>query len=215
MSVQSKGQVSGHRSRGNVARLIVGPAALALGVFGAATALASPASAAVPAVGPGYGPSTICTITINVTITNDGATVVVSGNCGGEGDTLTFTLHSTPVTLGSVTAGPGGTYNTALTMPSDTPLGEHTITVTDQATGANASVGVDVVAAGTSSNGGSGGVIGTSGSSGSGSSGSGSGSIAFTGTDALATTAVGAGAIGLGGMLVLSSKKRRRNSFSS
>lgn len=39
--------------------------------------------------------------------------------------------------------------------------------------------------------------------------------LAFTGTDALLTTAVGAGAIGLGGIIVLSSRKRRRDSFSA
>lgn len=38
--------------------------------------------------------------------------------------------------------------------------------------------------------------------------------LAFTGTDAFVITAVGAGAIGLGGVIVLSSRKRRRDSFS-
>ncbi len=37
--------------------------------------------------------------------------------------------------------------------------------------------------------------------------------LAFTGTDAVAATAVGAGAIGLGGFLVLGSRKRRRSNF--
>lgn len=210
MSVQAKGHVSRGGSRGRVARLIVGPAALAVAVFGGTAALASPAYAQTAPAGPGYGPSTTCTITINVTVTTRGATVVVSGNCGNQGDTLVFVLNSTPVSLGSITAGVNGAYSTSLGLPSDIALGEHTITVTDQATGATASVGLDVVAPGSNSSSGGGGVTGTSGSSGSSSSSGGSGRIAFTGTDVLATTAVGAGAIGLGGMLVLSSKKRRR-----
>ena len=42
----------------------------------------------------------------------------------------------------------------------------------------------------------------------------GSGPLAFTGTDAVATGAVGAGVLGVGGLLVLGSRKRRRSNFS-
>jgi LPXTG-motif cell wall-anchored protein len=37
--------------------------------------------------------------------------------------------------------------------------------------------------------------------------------LAFTGTDAVATSALGAGVLCLGGLLVLGSRKRRRNTL--
>lgn len=198
------------------ARLIVGPAALSVAVFGGSAALASPAFAATPTVpGPGYGANG-CTITINITVVgDDGVTVTVSGNCGNQGDKLVFTFNSTPVVLGSTTAGTNGAYSLPLTLPSETPLGQHTITVSDSATGDSASAALSVVEEGGSN--GNGGAAGNGGAGGNGGNAGGSngssGGIAFTGADTLAATAVGAGAIGVGGILLLSSRKRRRNSF--
>ncbi len=209
----------GSTLRRRSAQLLVGPAALALAAFGG-SALASPASAAVPAAtGAGYGPNG-CTIMLSVTVVNDGATITASGNCGKQGDTLTFTFNSTPVVLGSTSAGVNGAYSVPETIPSSAPLGQHSITVTDtsQTPNLSATAALSVVAPGSNgtSNGGTAGSSGVGSSSPSSpSSGGSSGGLAFTGTDTLATTAVGAGALGLGGILLLSSRKRRRNSFSS
>lgn len=200
VSMNSVGCISGRVAR-RTARLLVGPAALGLAVFGGSAALAAPAYA--------YGPTPAPAVVINVSVVSAGGTITLSGTFGNQGDTLEFTLHSTPVVLGTTIAGVNGAYSVTLTIPSSTTPGTHTITISDLQTGASATSPTFTVLGASNSTGG----LSTSGFSST--SNRGSGGLAFTGTYVAATTAVGAGAIGLGGVIVLSSRKRRRNSFTS
>ncbi|HEY5024774.1 MAG TPA: fibronectin type III domain-containing protein, partial [Acidimicrobiales bacterium] len=68
---------------------------------------------------------------IALTVTPQGSplsrTFVVSGSGLEPGSTVTIVLHSTPVTLATVTVGPDGAFSTTLTLPSGLAPGTHTI----------------------------------------------------------------------------------------
>ena len=52
---------------------------------------------------------------------------VVSGSGLEPGSTVTIVLHSSPVTLATVTVGPDGSFSTTVTLPTDLAAGTHTI----------------------------------------------------------------------------------------
>lgn len=168
-------------------RILVGPAAVAASTwlaFGAAPAFAGPSIAQ-------YGPGA-CTATASVspsTVAPGGSiTVTISGTCANE--TFTVTLHSTPVTLGTITTNASGAGSGTFTIPANTPAGTHTITVSDVSGNSGSATLVVTGAAGTSTN------------------------LPLTGTnDAIPLGVIGAAAVGTGGLLVLSVRKRRRNRF--
>jgi len=194
-------------------RRLTASAALGLATMGVPAALASPALAATvaPAAGPNYGPNDQCDIGLSKTVIDDGGQTTATGNCGEEGDDETFTSNSVSQVIGSVKAGPKGAFSVVLTVPTNLQPGSHTITVTDSARNLAASASFTVPATGGNGNGGSGS---SGGAGGNGTAGAGNGGgIAFTGTDTLLTVALGSGAICLGGLLVLSSRKRRKSDF--
>lgn len=147
------------------------------------------AASAVPAYGPGA-----CTVTVSVTpptvAAGGSVTVTLSGTCGNE--TFTVTLHSTPVTLGTVTTNASGSGSGTFTIPSNTTSGSHTITVSD-----------------VSGNSGSASITVTGGTSG----GTTSTGLPTTGTDVGLVGGIGAAAVATGGLLVLAARKRRHNRF--
>lgn len=185
----------------NPRRWLVAPLVIAAGVMPLAfgTGVASAASL------PQYGAQP-CSETFTVTPTTVAAggsvTITLSGTCFT--DVFTVTLHSTPVVLGTITTSAAGSGAGTFGIPSNVPPGAHSITVTDAAgntamssTGAAAAITVtpaspSVPAAATPSA---------------------SSSLPFTGTDAVAVAAAGAGALCVGGLLVLASRKRRRDGF--
>ena len=201
-------------------RRLTASAALGLATMGVPAALASPALAAkvTPAADPGYGPNDQCDIALSKTVVDAGDEVQATGDCGEEGDDETFTSNSVSQVIGSVRAGPQGAFSVVLTVPANLRPGRHTITVTNFARNLAASAAFTVRATGGSGNGngngnGGGGSSGGGGAGGNGRAGAGNGGIAFTGTDTVLTMALGAGAICLGGLLVLSSRKRRKSDF--
>jgi hypothetical protein len=103
---------------------------------------------------------------------------------------ITLTLHSTPVVLGTTTASATGTFSTTVTIPSNTTPGAHQIIATGT-TGDSAITDITVTGA----------TISTATTTGSG--------LAFTGADIAIVSAVGAIALGLGGLLVLTARRRR------
>ena len=107
---------------------------------------------------------------------------------------VSLTLMSTPVALGTVMMNSLGAGSTQVTIPANTPLGNHTIVGTGT-TGDTARTGIFVTGAPIP--------LSTVTSSG--------GGLAFTGADIAAATGVGVIAIGLGGMLLLANRRRRAN----
>jgi hypothetical protein len=75
-----------------------------------------------------------------------GGTLTLNGTGFKPNDTLTITLHSDPVTLGTVTADPSGAFSTVVTIPADTAPGAHTIVVSGT-DGKTATFSLTVVAA--------------------------------------------------------------------
>lgn len=166
-----------------------------------------------------YGPNPPCTITVNVSSTIAGGVVRVSGHAGILGDSLVFIFHSVPQEVARATAGPGGAFNLQITTPANAQPGLHFIQVRDLTSTPTCPTNITINPGGTGPSGSSSGAAGSSssgnaGSGASGSSGS-SGPLAFTGLDAGLLLALAAAAVGLGGMLVLSSRKRQRRDVSA
>ncbi|MGN6326126.1 Ig-like domain-containing protein [Pseudolysinimonas sp.] len=85
------------------------------------------------------GASTDATVSVDVerpTLAFDtdriaaGADITVSGTGFPAGSTQALMLHSTPVTLVTVTVSPTGTFSQVVRIPADTAPGSHTITAT-------------------------------------------------------------------------------------
>jgi hypothetical protein len=58
--------------------------------------------------------------------TTAGGSVTITGGGFDPGSTVVLTLYSVPVSLGTTTAGPGGTINATVNLPMGTALGAHT-----------------------------------------------------------------------------------------
>lgn len=134
-----------------------------------------------------YGPNAAA-ITTSTSSTGAGGSFTVSGSNFTPGGTVTIDLHSNPIFLASVTADPNGAFSTTVTIPADTVPGTHAIVATDAA-GDSATTDLTVT-----------GVVPVAASSG----------LAFTGADIAALSGVGAIALALGGMLILTGRRRRR-----
>jgi alpha-L-fucosidase len=135
-----------------------------------------------------YGPNA-ATVADSTSSIGPGGSLTVTGTNFAPGDTVTIVLHSAPVTLGTTTANPSGAFSVVVTIPSDTAPGDHQIVASDP-DGDSASTNLMVtgtvpVATATPS-------------------------LPFTGADIAALSGVGAIALALGGMLILTGRRRRR-----
>lgn len=148
--------------------------------FGITLAWATPAFA--------YGPNAPA-VTTNTSTTAPGGSLQVSGSNFVPNEDITITFHSSPVTLATTTASASGTFSVTVTIPSTAAPGTHTILATGT-TGDSASTTLIVTGTGAST------ATVTSG-------------LAFTGADIAAVSGVGALALALGGMLILTSRRRR------
>jgi hypothetical protein len=128
-------------------------------------------------------------VTASLSSVGPGGSLTVSGDGFVPNSSIVVTLHSAPVTLAVATADPTGAFSVNVTIPSDTVPGTHVIVATDP-DGDSAST--DLVVTGTAV------------------SVAASPSLPFTGADIAALTGVGAIALALGGMLILTSRRRRR-----
>jgi LPXTG-motif cell wall-anchored protein len=188
-------------------RCLFGSLVLAV-ALGAACLFAGPASAA-PRVPAAYGPNA-CTVTVSInpsTVGHGGTiTISLSGTCGDR--TFTIVIHNHTVTLGTINTDAFGNGSGTFTLPCSVNVGAHTVTATDQYGNTGSSPltvtpGPCAAAPGLAASHSSPPGLGASQSS----------SLPFTGTDAAGFGAVAAGIIGVGGLLVLGSRKRRRGSF--
>jgi hypothetical protein len=158
-----------------------------LGFVVAGACLAMSFGWAVPAFAypAGVGPA----LSTNTSTTTPGGSLLVTGSNFVPNEGITLTLHSTPVTLATTTASGNGTFSVTVTIPSDTTPGTHTILAAG-ASGDSSSTTIFVTGAISPP------ATVTSG-------------LAFTGADIAAVSGVGAIALALGGMLVLTSRRRR------
>jgi hypothetical protein len=128
-------------------------------------------------------PSTVCL----------GASFAVSGANLTPTESVTLTLDtSSPVTLGTTNTDGTGSFLTTVTLPSNTTPGTYPVTATGGA-GDSSTTAVTAKSC-------AGGLVFTASST---------GGLAFTGADIAALASVGAIALALGGMLVLTGRRRR------
>jgi hypothetical protein len=168
---------------------------------GVTLAAAGPAGA-VPARITTYGtPAPI--VTVNAS--NQTLTVVVTGLPPNL--TVTIYIAGVPVMLGTGTTDATGALNSTFPLPPGLAPGVHTVMITGS--GVNLSAVVNLTQ-------GSGTVVVSSNPAGSSDPAPSSGhQLPFTGADVATGTALGAAAVAVGGVLVLSSRKRRRAGFNS
>lgn len=156
-----------------------------LALAGAMVGIAVTLGFASPAFG--YGTSGPV-ITTNNSSVGPGGSLTVGGTGFVDNESITLTLHSTPVVLATLTSSGAGTFSITVSIPSSTAPGAHQIIATG-ASGDSATTDITVTGA----------IVSTATSSG----------LAFTGADIAAVSAVGAVALGLGGFLLLAGKRRR------
>jgi hypothetical protein len=134
-----------------------------------------------------YGPNA-ATVGDSASSIGPGGSLTVSGSNFAPGDTVTIVLHSAPVTLGTTTVNASGAFSAVVTIPSDTAPGQHEIVASDT-DGDSASTSLLVT-----------GTVPLAATP----------SLPFTGADIAALSGVGAVALALGGMLILTGRRRRR-----
>jgi hypothetical protein len=86
-------------------------------------------------------------VTVSQSQVAPGDSIRVSVDGFSPGEQVRIELHSTPVLLGTVTAGADGTANSTVTIPADTEAGQHMITVVGVTCGIQAAIPITVVAA--------------------------------------------------------------------
>ena len=162
------------------------PVAALVGLFAALVAglffAVSPAGA--------YPGSTPAAVSVSTTTPAPGASLAISGSGFEPGETISLVFHSTPTSLGSVTADSSGAFSTSVTIPAGAS-GSHEIVGTGLTSGAVATIALDV------------------GGSSSSSSGSGSSGLSDTGVAVIGIGAVGVVLLVGGGLLMLAGKRRK------
>ncbi len=159
-------------------------------------ALGWPLAVAGPALADNY-PVTTGSLTSSVggstaTALSAGSSVHISGGGFAPGATVTITLHSTPVTLGTVTASGAGTISADVVLPAGTVNGSHTLQADGAAPGGGTNTLTEQVTV-------SGGVTADR------------GGLAFTGADVGVIGAIGGGAIVAGiGTIMVTRRARAR-----
>lgn len=159
----------------------------AAGAFVAAVCLSSTAAFAY---GPGQtgglsGNTSTCTVGTSCSET-------LSGSGMEPGETVNLQVFSSPIELGTTQADASGNFTATVTLPSSLAAGQHTIVATGETSGTTASFAITVAASTTSAT-----------------VPSNSTGLAFTGADIGALAGVGALAIALGGLFILSTRRRR------
>ena len=155
---------------------------------------------AAPAAAQQYPPA-VNSLTISDTTPTPGQTITIEGRTFAAGSTVTVTMESDPVTLGTAVADDQGVFTLQATIPIDTALGQHTITAAGQAPDGSAlvlSATITVVQA--DGEGGAGDAGGDS-----------SGALPRTGDDTSRPLAkLGLGLLVLGGLVTAVAAKRRK-----
>jgi hypothetical protein len=150
---------------------------------------------AAPAAAQQYPPAQN-SLTVSDTTPTPGQTIDITAQTFVSGSTVTLTLDSGPVVLGTPTSDPSGVARQSATIPASTPLGAHTIVAQGTAsddTPLTLTVSINVVAA--------------DGSGGSGTS----GGLPRTGDDtSLPLARIGLALAAAGGVITAVAAKRRK-----
>jgi LPXTG-motif cell wall-anchored protein len=156
----------------------------------------------------GYPPS-VFFLTVSDATPFPGQTIAVSGAMTPGSTSITFTFFSQPVSLGSTTPNPDGSFSSSVTIPSDATLGEHTLSATDS-TGLTLSAALNVVSPGDDAADDDEGVtVGVPGAAARGAAGA-AGALPRTGDDtSLPLLRVGAVLVAAGGLLLFLTRRRR------
>lgn len=137
-------------------------------------------------------------VTLAAATVQPGGAIHVTGSGFIPGESVAVELHSTPISLGTVTAGADGVVDTTVTIPADAPAGAHRIVLTGQMSTLTGDSALTV--AGATTPGGSDGP-------GTGGTGQGSGSTPATGSGTAQLAATGAefpeAALLLGALMLL------------
>ncbi|WP_127791969.1 Ig-like domain-containing protein [Agromyces sp. LHK192] len=137
-------------------------------------------------------------LAIDTVNTVPGGTVQVTGANFGDGEEVELELHSTPVALGTVTAGADGSIAFTATIPTTTPTGSHHV-VAVLADGSTIEVPIEVSAA----------PVATAGSA-TASTGNAAAGLASTGFDGLTASVIALATMLLGGAAIAVTMLRRR-----
>ena len=164
-------------------RRLAASAALTLGLTAGAAMAAAPAYA--------YGPNS-GTVTVNNTIVAPGAGVIFAGNFNCANCTVNIYIHSVGLFLGTTTTNAQGLFSTTVTVPSNFSGNHELIAVASDGESASTAILVSSTSSAPPAA-----VPPSSG-------------LPFTGADVGASVGVAAVAIGIGGGLVLMSRKRRQ-----
>lgn len=161
--------------------------------------------AVAPAAAQQYPPADN-SISVSDTTPTPGQSITITARTFSPGAGVTVTLGPDPITLGSGTAGEDGVLRMDATVPTDTSLGEHTVTAAGQAPDGLLSLSARItVVSGDDDEGGAAGGGGSGG-------GGGDSSLPRTGSD-LTTLLVqiGLALAAIGGLLLALSRRRRRS----
>jgi hypothetical protein len=167
------------------------PAKLTMAVVAMVALVAAAFTFAGPAGAAPYGGG--ASIALSASTVAEGGHVTISGTGFEATRTVTLTLHTVTVSLGTAQTDASGAFSTTVTLPSGV-TGSHTITAADAA-GNSASATITITAPGR-------------GTSGGGSGGSGGG-VSATGVAVIGLSAVGF-ALLVGGALMLLAGRRRK-----
>lgn len=96
------------------------------------------------------------TLALSATSVKAGGDVTVTGENFAPGETVTFELHSDPISLGELVAAEDGTLSGTLSIPSTVPVGAHHIFALGEKSAIEVSVALEVTAAAGGGTGGSG-----------------------------------------------------------
>ena len=141
---------------------------------------------------------------VGITVTDGcsvlGGSFTVNGTNFEPNESITLALHSTPVSSITTSTNSTGSFGpTTVTIPSNAKPDNNTPIVATGGSGDSATITVDVASSTCAASSG----LAFTGAAGSG--------LAFTGADIAALSSVGAIALALGGMLILTSRRRRRS----
>jgi hypothetical protein len=183
-SVSGGEEAFGFRCRENVVRIRFAVASFVIGL-GATAGWSSPASA--------YPPSQQTSIAVESAVVDPCGSTAVNGSGFQSGEAVTITLSGTATALDTTTADTTGSFSAQTTIPSGTAPGPYTL-LSSGSSGDSASTGITVGTGGCRT------VAAVS-----------RGGLAFTGADIAAMVGVAVVSIGVGALLVLTTRRRRQS----